>query len=61
MLPESRENLFVVVEVQAGVAVGAECFSDLVAARRRAEQVRAEYNVNDDDVEVFEATIKTSA
>jgi hypothetical protein len=49
--------MFVVVEVQAGIAVGAECFTTTSAAERRAEELRAEYDENSDDIQVFEATV----
>ena len=53
--------VFVVVEVQAGVAVGAQCFSNRPSAERQAELTRAELDENDDDVQVFETTIREAA
>ena len=58
MQRDTIENVFVVVEVEAGVAVGAECFTSSQAALQRAEQVRAKHDENDDDVQVFEATVR---
>jgi hypothetical protein len=55
-----HETVFIVVEVQSGVAVGAECFTNMTAAQQRAAQVRSEHDENDDDVQVFEPTISTT-
>lgn len=56
MQHDSR-TIFVVVWVQAGVAVSAECFRTTTAAQHRAEQLRTVYDENDDDIQVIETTV----
>ncbi len=58
MQPESQPTVFVVVEVEAGCAIEAHCFSNLEEAQTRAEQLRAELDENDDDVQVFQTTVQ---
>ena len=54
---EAQQQVFVVVEVQAGCAVEAQCFRRLADAQMHAEQARAGLDENDDDVQIFETTI----
>jgi len=61
MINESSEQVFVVVEVQAGVVVGARCFSSFRNAEQRAEEARSQCDANDDDVQIFETTVEVAA
>lgn len=58
---ETADTVFVVVEVQAGVAVAAACFASRSTAERRAEIAMREHDANDDDVQVFETKIQRMA
>ena len=60
MSTQDDRNVFVVVEVMAGAAVGAECFDTQELAARYAESVRNEQDDNDDDTQVFETAIKST-
>jgi hypothetical protein len=51
------QTIFVVVDVQAGIAVSAECFTTTGAAERRAEELRLVCAENEDDIQVFEASV----
>lgn len=56
MAEEAPKKIFIVVEVQAGVAVGAQCFSSRASAEQRADEARLHFDENDDDVQVFQTT-----
>ncbi len=50
---KSSPNILIVVDVVAGVAVDAYCFSTLKDARVCLNNVRNQRDLNDDDVQVF--------
>lgn len=58
-MPRKISNkVFVVVQVMAGVAVDAHCFCNMRVAEKFAKKSRLECDENDDDVQIFEATVQ---
>ncbi len=50
-------RVYTVVEVMAGVAVGAYVFTQIKAARACARQLQKERDLLEDDVQIFEGAI----
>lgn len=48
----------VVVQVYRGIPVLVEAFRDAVTAQKRANALKSEINPEDDEVAVFEVTVK---
>lgn len=51
-----RKTIWVVIEVESGIPALVEAFGDEGAAERRADDLRADINPEDDEVAVFEVT-----
>ena len=51
-------RIYTVVDVMSGVAVGVEHFLNSRDAKRRLNRLRIGRDLNEDDVQLFEATMK---
>ena len=57
MKNKSREKLWIVVEVESGIAVDARAYRNEVTATRRLSSRRKTLNLHDDDIQVFQVAI----
>lgn len=57
MKRNSREKLWIVVEVESGIAVDAKAYSSESAAVRRMSRRGKTLNLQDDDVQVFQVHV----
>jgi hypothetical protein len=53
-MKQNRDNLWIVVEVESGIAVDAKAYRTEVAATRRISGRRKALNLHDDDIQIFE-------
>ena len=53
-MKQNRDNLWIVVEVQSGIAVDAKAYRTEAAAVRRTSGRRKALNPHDDDIQIFE-------
>ena len=60
MKPNSSEKLWVVVEVESGIAVDTKAYRDETSARRRFSGRRRTLNLEEDDIQVFQIEIPNS-
>ena len=60
MKPNSHEKLWVVVEVESGIAVDAKAYRSETGARRRFSRRRRTLNLEEDDIQVFQIVILNS-
>lgn len=60
MKPNSGDKLWIVVEVESGIAVDAKAYRNETAARRRISGRRSTLNLQDDDIQVFQVRIPDS-
>jgi hypothetical protein len=57
MKPNSLEKLWVVVEVESGIAVDAKAYRKENSAKRRISGRRKALNLEEDDIQVFRIQI----
>jgi hypothetical protein len=60
MNPNSHEKLWVVVEVESGIAVDAKAYRNETSARRRMSDRRSALNLEEDDIQIFQVQIPNS-
>lgn len=59
-MKENRDNLWIVVEVESGIAVDAKAYRNETSARRRLFGRRRALNLEEDDIQVFQIEIPNS-
>jgi hypothetical protein len=57
-MKQNHENLWIVVEVQSGIAVDAKAYQTEFAADRRISYRRKKLNPDDDDIQAFQVRLK---
>jgi hypothetical protein len=60
MKPDSQGKLWIVVEVESGIAVDAKAYRNETSARRRISSRRSTLNLEEDDIQVFQLQIPNS-
>jgi hypothetical protein len=60
MKPNSCKKLWIVVEVESGIAVDAKAYRTETSARRRFSGRRRSLNLEEDDIQVFQIEIPNS-
>ena len=58
---KAKLQVYTVVDVWRGIAVGAKNFTRLRNAQKHAQRLRRRRNLMEDDVKLFETTIYTSS
>ncbi len=56
-MKQNRDNLWIVVEVESGIAVDAKAYRAESAATRRISYRRKALNPDDDDIQIFEVRL----
>jgi len=59
-MKNNRDSLWVVVEVESGIAVDVKAYQTEPAAARRISYRRKRLNPDDDDIQAFRVTLKPS-
>ena len=57
----SRLKLYIVVEVWRGIAASAKNFTHLVDAHKYMQRLRRGRNLTEDDIQVFESSVRISS
>ena len=61
MKNDPREKLWIVVEVESGIAVDAKAYRNEVTAMRRLSSRRRRLNLHDDDIQMFQVAVSRRA
>jgi hypothetical protein len=56
-MKQNRDNLWIVVEVESGIAVDTKAYRTEAAAVRRTSGRRKALNPDDDDIQIFEVRL----
>lgn len=56
-MKQNHDNLWIVVEVESGIAVDAKAYLTEAAAARRISYRRKALNPQDDDIQLFQVTL----
>jgi hypothetical protein len=57
-MKQNHDNLWIVVEVESGIAVDAKAYRTEAAAVRRKSGRRNALNPEDDDIQIFEVRLR---